>query len=274
MGRALFAVCIAWALSARAWPAHDSAVAAVASHTAAAHSLRPTLRPSNVLGEVKRYRARRPRLAAAALARYANTLLARKGLDYSFDACEIFPTPDSYHPAGSEQVTLDYQMFRTDGRGVSFRMFADEYGGMCAECFMTVPALRVTKREMALVAGGAVYELKRPSSFKLDEVQLLDSTMKRVLRAWHLPYQTVPVGVSPDARRIYLDFYEGVGPDELLLEISEDGRPRFRVRAGTALGAGEWITDRPKDPRDTFEGYMRFRVAGRNHVIRFTGPCT
>ena len=65
-----------------------------------------------------------------------------------------------------------------------------------------------------------------------------------------------------------------MGPNELLLEISEDGRPRFRVRAGTALGKGEWITDRPNDPNDTFEGYMRFSVGGRTHVIRFTGPCT
>jgi hypothetical protein len=50
MRGALFAVCVAWALCAHARPAHDSAAAA--SPAAAAQSRRPTLRPSNILGEV------------------------------------------------------------------------------------------------------------------------------------------------------------------------------------------------------------------------------
>ncbi|HEX8290590.1 MAG TPA: hypothetical protein VF570_02465 [Pyrinomonadaceae bacterium] len=271
MRRALFAVCLALALGDAARPARDS----FAASTEAAAQGRPrTLRPSNILAELRQHKARHPRLSAAALARHANALLARKGLDYNFDSCEIFPTPDSYRPADSESVTLVYQMFRADGRGVSFTLVADEYGGVCAECFMRLPALRVTKRGMTLVGGGAAYVLKRPASFKLDEAQLLDASMKRVLRSWHLPFQAIPVGISPDGRSIYLDFYEEYGLDELLLELSEDGRPRFRARSGTDLGRDEWVTDPPKNPEDDFEGYKRFRVGGRTHVVRFTGPCT
>jgi hypothetical protein len=99
--------------------------------------------------------------------------------------------------------------------------------------------------------------------------------MKRVLRSWHLPFQAIPAGLSTDGRRLYVDFYEGEGPDDLLLlELSEDGRARFRPRAGTELGRDEWVTGRPGNPQDAYEGYKRFRVGGRTHVVRFTGPCT
>jgi hypothetical protein len=80
--RALFAVCVAWALCVRASPTH---------YSAAAQSPRPTLRASNILDEVKRYKEQRPGLEAAALALYANSLVARRGFDYAFEVCEIFP---------------------------------------------------------------------------------------------------------------------------------------------------------------------------------------
>ena len=119
-----------------------------------------------------------------------------------------------------------------------------------------------------------MYGLKRPASFVLDEAQLLDPSSKRVLRSWQLPFQTIPEGISADGRSLFLGFHTEFGLDELLLELPEDGRPRFRAKEGTDLGAGEWIDERPRDPHDTFEGYMRFRVGGREHVVRFTGPCT
>lgn len=266
MRRALFAVCLALALSA----------------AAAAQSRAPTLRPSNILDELKRHKARHPRLSDAALARHANALLARMGFDYDFDSCELFP-PElkdggaRVRNGGTGALyTFRRRLTRLDGRGVTFDLVADDLGAPCGECYITVPALRVTRGGMTLVAaGGVLYGLKRPASFRLDEAQLLDPSMKRVLRSWHLPFQAVPVGISPDGRRLYLDFYVGVGPgDLLLLELSEDGRARFRARALTDLGRGESITDLPPNPDDAYEGYKRFRVGGRTHVVRFTGPCT
>jgi hypothetical protein len=261
MGRALLAVCVAWALCAHA----------------AAQGRPPTLRPSNILDEVKRYKERRPGLKPDALARHANTLLARRGFDYRFDACEILPTPVTDDPVrrrASGSGTLRYEFSRTDGRGVSFDVIFEEEGGMCAECFLALPALRVTKREMTLVSGGAVYELKRPASFSLDEAHLVGADLKTVLRTWQLPYQTIPVGVSPDGKSLYVDFYEADNLDGLVLEISEDGRPSFRVKSEAAAGDGEWIEDHPKDTKNAYLSFKRFRAGGRTHVVRFSAPCT
>jgi hypothetical protein len=279
MRRALFAVCVAWALCAHARPARDSAAAALGPTAAAtAQSRRPALRPSNVLDALKSYKALRPGLKAHALARHANALLARKGFDYDFNVCEIFP-PEMLAGGGGGAATGALHTFRRrltrlDGRGVTFDLVADDFGSPCSECFLTLPARRVTKNEMLLVAGGATYELQRPASFVLDEAHLVGADLKTVLRTWQLPYQTIPVGVSPDGRGLYVDFYTDTGLDELVLEISEDGRPSFRVKGEVAAGGGEWVEEHPKDPNNAYLSFMRFRSGGRTHVVRFSGPCT
>ena len=269
MRRALFAVCVAWALCAHARPAHDSA---------AAQGRRPTLRPSNVLDEVKRYKAQRPGLRADALARHANALLARRGFDYDFDACEIFPRELLADGGGGTATgalhTFRRRLTRLDGRAVVFDLVADDLGAPCSECFLSLPALRVTKTGMTLVSGGTAYELKRPAFFVLDEAYLVGPDLKTVLRTWQLPFQTIPAGVSPDGRRLYVGFYEDYNLGELLLEITEDGRTSFRAAQEVGAGGGEWLEDFPKDPKNDYLSFMRFRNGGRTHVIRFTGPCT
>ncbi|MBV9926547.1 MAG: hypothetical protein JOZ96_16120 [Acidobacteria bacterium] len=262
MRSVLFAVCVALALC---------------PHGASAQERRPTIRPSNVLDRVKSYKARHPRLPPAALARYANALLARRGFDYDFDVCAIFLTPEmaaASRPGTLGTLKFFYRMVTLDDRGLMFKVFTDDRGGPCAECFLKVPSLRVTKTELRVVADGRVYELKRPKSFKLDEAQLVGPDLKTVLRTWQLPYQTIPVGVSPDGRRLYVDFYDDANLGGLVLEVSEDGRPSFRVKREVEADGGEWVEDHPKDASDADLSFKRFRAGRRTHVVRFSGPCT
>ena len=274
LSRTLFAVCVAAVLCAPARPLHvaSGAFARVAPD---GQGQFPTLEPSHILEAVRRRKSLDPRLSAGGLARYANELLARRGFDYDFDACEIFPPPLAAASLAPEATfTFDRRLIRLDGRGVTFKLVTDNFGAPCAECFLHVPALRVTKGEMELVAGGVTYALKRPDSFKLDEAHLVGADLKTVLRTWQMPYQTIPAGVSPDGRSLYVDFYEDAGLGELVLELKEDGRLRFRVRKEVGAGGGEWVTEHPKDPSDDYLGFQRFRSGGRTHVIRFSGPCT
>jgi hypothetical protein len=227
---------------------------------------------------VKQYKTRRPGLKAAALARYANSLVAREGFDYSFNVCEIFPREmldgnGTLAEAGALH-TFRRRLTRLDGRAVTFNLVSDDYGGMCGECFLTLPALRVGKGEMALVAGGAVYELKRPATFTLDEAYLVAADLKTVLRTWQLPYQIIPEGISPDGKKLYVGFYTDHDLDELLLEISEDGHTRFRVKEEVGVTGGERVENHPQDPNNAYLSFMRFRAGGRTYVVRFSSPCT
>jgi hypothetical protein len=277
LSRTLFAVCVAAVLCAPARPSRGAPEASAAG-AAEGQSQLPTLKPSNILDAVRQRKALGPRLSAAGLARYANDLIKQKGFDYNFDVCEIFP-PEMLAGGGAGGATgalhtFDRPLTRLDGRGVTFRFVADDYGSPCAECLLPVPALRVTKGEMHVVAGGVVYELKRPAAFVLDEASLVGADLKTVLRTWQLPYQTIPVGVSPDGKSLYVGFYEDTGLDELVLEISDDGRLRFRVTREVVSAEGEWVEEHPTDPRDDYLSFKRFRVGGRTHVVRFSGPCT
>jgi hypothetical protein len=277
LSRTLFAVSVVAALCAPVGPSREPSAAA-APAAAEGQSHLPTLKPSNILGEVMRRKALRPALSAAGLARYANALLARRGFDYDFDVCEIFPTTGPSAIANVDAgatITFDHRLTHLDGRGVTFRFVTDNQGAPCSFCFLSVPALRVTKGEMHVVSGGVTYVLRRPAVFALDEAHLLDEGMKKVLRTWQLPFQTIPAGVSPDGKSLYLNFYESSGLDELVLEISDDGRPRFRAAAEVPARGGEWIDKQPGGALDDDDrDFIRFRAGGRSHVVRFTGPCT
>lgn len=279
LSRTLFAVCFAALLCAHARPSRAPSAATVAGAAEGQGHL-PTLKSSNVLEEVRRRKAASPALSAPALARYANELLARRGFDYDFNVCELFPPGalpqgGGIRPGGTwTPVTLEHRMTRADGREVAFKLVTDDRGGMCGECFVTLAALRVTKGEVTVVADGTTYALKRPASFVLDEAYLVADDLKTVLRTWQLPYQTIPSGVSPDGRSLYLSFYEDAGLDELVLEISEDGRPRFRAAREAGAKRGEWVEGHPKDSSNESLSFMRFRAGGRTHVVRFSGPCT
>lgn len=279
LSRTLFAVCFAALLCADARPSRVF-TAANAACVAEGQGQIPTLKPSNIVEAVRLRKSQAPRLSASGLARYANELLARRGLDYDFNVCELvsadnLPRQRGLRPDGTlAQVTLQHRMTRADGRDVTFRLVTDDGGGMCGECFTAVPALRVTKDEVTVVADGATYTVKRPASFELDEAYLVAGDLKTVLRTWQLPYQTIPSGVSSDGRSLYLSFYEDAGLDELMLEITEDGRPRFRAAREVGAKGGERVEEHPKDPSNDYLSFMRFRAGGRTHVVRFNGPCT
>lgn len=240
----------------------------------------PQIRAATVLEDLLKRENGRPRLSTRALAAYGNALLREQGFNYSFDACDILKANGkdgggNTRPTGAE-LTYAYKLTRADGRSMSFRILSgdDEGGGMCGECFFEIPALRVTKTEMVVRAEGGAYRLRRPKEFALDEAALVDRSLRRVLRTWQMPFETAPAGISPDGTKLYVDFYEGLAPEGLLLELSDGGTVKFRARSDVRLREGEWIKDFPKDPGNDYLSYMRFTSGGKTYFVKFTGPCT
>lgn len=225
-------------------------------------------------------------ITPARLAAYGNALVARRGLDHAFDACAVVRAnrnpPRAPHVSESARV-FTYTLRRVGGAGVRFQLVTDVIpedltaGGTCGECFFAVPALRVSETEMLVVAaGGRRFRLARPPGFLLDEVSLVDETLRRSRRTWQLPYQATPLGLSPDRARLYLPLpnFEGEAWDEkLAVEISDAG-VRFVPRAGLNLPEGEPVADSPAGPQDAHQSFMRFGTGGQSYVLRSSGPCT
>jgi hypothetical protein len=231
--------------------------------------------PANVFDELQKKLTAEPKIKPAELARYANGLLAKKGLDFQFDLCEFVqrnnPTPPG-RAAQAKVRTYKLPMKQTDGRQVMFETRVSDEGesGPCGECFFSIPATKVTKQEIELVTGGKKYLLVRPPSFHLDEMSLVDQSMRKALRTWQVPDQGEPLGVSSDGTKLYVE----TAMESLILEISESSSMRILAREEVTLPKGETVQKHPMDPQNAYLSFMRFRFGGRSFVIRYSEPCT
>jgi hypothetical protein len=153
-----------------------------------------------------------------------------------------------------------------------------------------IPAINVTSQNIFAVLDGKKYLLKRPAEFRLEEMELVDDTMKTVIRKWEVTDETFPIGISADGRTLYLpvEFTESDHDANMwllwkegkkshpssVLAISPTGI-RFEVAAKALAGQeSEDILDFPKDPDNAYLMYKRFRVKGKTYIIRYSGPCT
>jgi hypothetical protein len=243
----------------------------VALLTPASNYQRPvTLSSSNIIQELAQRKKTQPAITSKELAAVGNELLEKRGFDYSVDVCHILYMGKSTDSIANHEFTL------ASGGKQSFKFtVVSSNEALCGECGISMmPSVQVTKTEMVLVSEGKRYRVRRPVSFALEEVQLLDARMKKVLRTWQLPYETFPVGISPDGNRLYLQFGTEHQLDGLVLELSETGGVTFRDRSEARMVKGKVIEDHPKDPYDSYLTLMRFDAGDKTHIIRFWAPCT
>lgn len=224
---------------------------------------------SKILEELAQRKQKEPAITSKQLAAIGNELLDKRGFDYRFDVCEILPTGRNK----STDSTIRSEFSLANGGKRSFRLnVTGNEEAMCGECWTSLPSIQVTKNEMVVLAEGKRYRVRRPASFFLDEVELVDATLKKVLRTWQLPYQTIPIGISTDGAKLYLDFYNKL--DGVILELSDNGRLAFRDRSEVQLVEGKFLEDHPKDPTNAYLTFIRFDAGNKTYIIRFSAPCT
>ncbi len=233
-----------------------------------------SVRGSNVIIAVSERARKEPSLRPEQLAAYGNELIARKGFDYDLSLCDML-THREQNPTKPAEIVRNRQMTLINGEKRTFSLrIENPYNSLCGECWVSLPSLQVTNKEMTLIAEGKRYRIRRPPSFILEEAHLVDETLKKVIRTWQMPYQAVPTGISADGTKLYLDFYVDHDLDNLVLELSENGPPQFRDRAVVESGEGEHIENHPRDPNNGYLSFMSFRVGEKTYRVRFWGPCT
>lgn len=230
--------------------------------------------PSNVLSGVAQRKQQQPAIIASELAQYANELVEKRGFDYNFDVCRAV---QQRFRTKAPTWTVRNNLSLSDGRKLSVEFEVEnpaEPEALCGECYTQIPSVQVTKHELLLVADGKQYRFRRPATFILDQAELVDASMKKVLRTWQLPYQTVPIGISADGEKLYLHIYQ-YELDDLVLELSESGKVAFRARAEIGLrDEGEWIENLPTHAAKTRLGFRRYQAGNKKYIIRFDPPCT
>lgn len=243
----------------------------VALLTSPANYQRPVVvSSSNIVQELAERKKKQPAITSRELAVIANELLEKRGFDYMFNVC------DALYMRKSTDLTANYEWPLTSGakRNFRFTVFSSAEA-LCGECGQSrLPSVQVTKKEMVLVAEGKRYRVRRPASFYLDEVELVDPTLKKVLRTWQQPYEAIPVGISRDGKKLYLDLWTEYHLDGLVLELSETGTLAFRDRTEAQMVEGNLIEDHPKDPNNAYLTFIRFDAGDKTYIIRFSAPCT
>ncbi len=234
-----------------------------------------TVTASNILSDVSERKKKQPALTAKELAAFGNDLIEKRGFDYHFDVCEILSARDRKSTANF--LSARQPVSTINGREtLNLKLSVSNLGdGMCGECWTFIPSRQVSKREIYFVASGKNHRVQRPASFVLDEAELVDAAMEQILRRWQLPYQAVPVGISQDGTKLYVDFYPDYELDNLVLEVADDGRLAFRDRAEMGLQReGVLISNHPKDPGNAYLSFIRFQAGDKSYIVRFSAPCT
>jgi hypothetical protein len=241
------------------------------------------LAPSTLMDDIRRKLAQEPKLSPAQLAAEANKLLAQEGFDFQFDLCDFVAISNATRQTkrisgGAAQSSVtEYKYLlplkQTNGQPLILETSTTNEPmeeSLCGECFFSVPATRVTRTEIELVAGGRKYLVVRPRKFDLEEMSLVDASMRKVLRTWQVPDQAIPLGISADGRKLYL----ATAIDDLVLEISDTSSLRLLARDQVSLPPGEYLEKHPRDPGNSYLSFMRFRTGHTSFIIRYSGPCT
>lgn len=260
------------------------------------------VRPSYLLRDIDRQLGRRRSIPPGQLIAEANSEVTRRGFDYEFEVSS-FIAEHKLRPLGnsdpntSERTTYEFDMATADGRSLRLQV---EVGteGACGERETLIPTAHLSKQEIDLVVNSQHYRLKRPATFDLKWMQLVDEQTKKTLRTWELPFDAQPLGVSPDGRTLFflpnfniyayqrnLSSRLAVSPVHLLARPEPAERPSHLILAASNRGvqfadaydliereSSETLEDR--DPKFPYVGYKRFHVGGKSYVVRFQWPCT
>ena len=242
--------------------------------------------------DVRSFLKKRPGLSAEKITAYANSVLQRSGYLYELEVRELIQNnklrlvDSKLNTDVSKLYLLPFNM--EGGAQRSFQIWVG-IDNPCDENFAQISVINLTSQNILAVFDGKKYLLKRPAYFLLEEMELVDETMKRVIRKWEVPAQTWPIGISADGRTLYLPIEFTKNDSDAngwwlwkqgkkryptsVLAISPTGI-QFEVAAKALAGQGVEIPDIPEDPNNNYLAYRRFRVNGKTYIIRFSNPCT
>lgn len=231
------------------------------------------LTPSTIHGDLAKYKKEHPSATAKELAEYGNSLLPVRGYNYNIDVTGLNESNKKTARKISEDFqAYPYTMSLSSGKKESFLIFAPTSESCCCGYFYAdFPVTNITETSVTFVSEGKTYTVKRPKELSVSEVYALVDMKdpRKKLRKWQVPYETYPAGISEDGTKLYVE-----GPiEDVLLEIASDGGFKLVPKTEVISGEGKFH-DYPKNPKNAYESYMKFKAGAKTHYIKFSGPCT
>lgn len=235
----------------------------------------PRLQPSTALEDLRAEIEKNPMVSRRKLATMGNRLLRQKGCNYYLEMCAPGKANQQPKPIRLGDHTVMrylYTLALSNGERQRFQILIEQPDAHDGGCSFAIPCLQVGANDLTILAsaGGAdrTYTIKRRADFRLNEVELVDKRMKRVIRRWTTPHQTDFVGISADGTRLYAEPYV----DGLLLEVAADG---IRLRAASEvkfIGESVLVENAPVTKKTEHLTYVRFRAGKTSYILRYVAP--
>lgn len=229
-----------------------------------------TVRCYSLRDELAAERARRPSATPAELAELGNGLIRERGMPFEFDFSRVGVGPDE--PGANGRVPVRPHAARlvaAGGARVSLRVVGAVDEGACGEAFLSLPVRRVRGDVATVLTDAGPLDLLAPSSkLGFETMDLVDASLRKTVRRWAVPYQTVPLGVSADGRELYVGLNADLG---LALGIGPSG---YRLVPRSEIGPEPEDVEGPKDPKNAYLSYARVRAGARTYYVRYSAPCT
>ena len=223
------------------------------------------LNGATVMDQVQAKLKAAPSTSPKALAEVANRLAAQQGYGFGFD-------PDNFK---ERNVTVRgrqlarFDLIGTDGRKLEF--ISERRGDHPCGTWTEFPVTRVKGNVFDLVSDGNTYPTRIPRQFARDNMELVDSSLRRVIRRWDVPMDSTPEAISADGTKIYL-FTE---LDQLYLEVDSLGKYRYVPSdAPNLIKKHTDLTNFPEDKKNAYLSFRRFTQGATLYTIRYSGPCT
>jgi hypothetical protein len=238
-----------------------------------------TVQPSHLIEKIRdKIAASHP--STAELVSYANELILKYGLDYSFD----------WEPKGTfnernlrrlnnKPLPFTYAFRGKSGNTQRLRFMNASFAHPCFSV-IDVPVRKVTANQVTLVTSEGLRTVNRPKAFDLETVKLLNPRTRRLVRKWIVPIDSMPVGISADGRAIYFDSWEFSqderngykdDPISLAVELNVNGTLRFVSKSEIPSDKG---VDFGYDKKHTEIARRRYHAGGKTYIVEFSAPCT
>ena len=219
----------------------------------------PRIVVPDVEQQMLKRREANPIIRATELARMGNSIAAKSGFSFSF-------APEGFKEQGAD---ARYDLNLADGR--KFRVLAPLPGDHPCGIYTEFPVAGVTSTLLTLIVDGEEINLTRPKKFAMDEIVLVDRSLKRKLRTWTVPMDRSPKGISQDGTKIYVSSYV----DDVFIEVDARGRLRFVAQGEEPMIVTSTdLTRFPKEKDNDYLGFRRFRAGNKSYTVKFSHPCT
>ena len=287
LGGLAFSLCAVFAWSQESRTSETNAAGHVATSEkrfVITDRLTPVIKPSNILERVRVKFNESKNISGRELAAFGNEILKKDGYDFTFDwtphgkknTANLAKAGDYYYP-------FYHSLIDEKGTRRNFQFMNEDFGHPCFST-IDIPITGVSERKITIVSNGRELTFQRPKDFATEEMTLVSKDLKKVLRRWKTPIDATPVGISGDGTKIYFEnymFYQDPGHDPhqdfsekpvgLAIEMSESGVIRFVDRKEIPSDEG---IDIEHDKKYTEITYTKYKVKGKEYIVKYSAPCT